>query len=49
MAWWLRCWISNPGFQWLKPLCGSKVDTAFHPFKVDNPSTKNIWELSGKK
>ena len=25
------------------------VYTAFHPFKVDQMSTKNFWELSGKK
>ena len=32
-----------------KPLCGSKVDPAFHPFEVDQMSTGNFWELSGKK
>ena len=32
-----------------KPLGGSKVDSAFHPSKVDKMSTKNFWELSGKK
>ena len=31
------------------PVCGSKVDSAFHPSKVDKMSTRNIWELSGKK
>ena len=27
----------------------SKVDSAFHPSEVDKMSTRNIWELSGKK
>ena len=27
----------------------SKVDSACHPFEVDEMSTRNIWELSGKK
>ena len=29
--------------------CGSKVDSAFHPSEVDKMSTRNFWELSGKK
>ena len=32
-----------------KPLGGSKVDSAFHPFEVDKMSTSNFWELGGKK
>ena len=32
-----------------KTLGGSKVDSAFHPFEVDKMSTRNFWELSGKK
>ena len=28
---------------------GSKVDSAFHPPEVDRMSTRNFWELSGKK
>ena len=32
-----------------KPLGGSKVDSAFHPPEVDRMSTRNFWELSGKK
>ena len=28
---------------------GSKVDSAFHPSEVDKMSTRNFWELSGKK
>ena len=32
-----------------KPLGGSKVDSALHPFEVDKKSTKNFWELSNKK
>ena len=31
----------------LKPLGGSKVDSAFHPSEVDKVSTRNFWELSG--
>ena len=48
MAQWLRRWISNPGFSCLKPLGGSKVDSAFHPSEVDKMSTKNIWNLMVK-
>ena len=33
----------------VKPLGGSKVDSAFHPPEVDRMSTRNFWELSGKK
>ena len=32
-----------------KPPGGSKVDSAFHPSEVDKMSTRNFWELSGKK
>ena len=32
-----------------KPLGCSKVNSAFHPSEVDKISTKNFWELSGKK
>ena len=28
---------------------GSKVDSAFHPSEVNKVSTRNFWELSGKK
>ena len=30
-------------------VCGSKVDSAFHPSEVSKVSTRNFWELSGKK
>ena len=40
---------SQPRSSVSKPLRGSKVDSAFHPFKVDKMSTRNFWELSGKK
>ena len=33
----------------LKPLGGSKVDSAFHPSEVGKMRTRNTWELSGKK
>ena len=49
MAKWLRRWIPNPGVPCSKPLGGSKVDSAFHPSEVDKMSTRNFWELSGKK
>ena len=42
MAWWLRCWIPNPGVPRSKPLGGSKVDSAFHPSKVNKMSTRNL-------
>ena len=32
-----------------KPLGGSKVDSVFHPSEVNKMSTRNFWELSGKK
>ena len=32
-----------------KPMGGSRVNSTFHPSKVDKMSTKNSWELSGKK
>ena len=32
-----------------KPPGGSKVDSAFHPSEVGKMSTRNFWELSGKK
>ena len=48
MALWLRRWIPNPGVPCSKPLVGSTVDSALHPFEVDEMST-SFWELSGKK
>ena len=30
-------------------LGGSKVDAAVHPSEIDKMSTKDFWELSGKK
>ena len=32
-----------------KTTWGSKVDSAFHPSEVGKMSTRNFWELSGKK
>ena len=49
VAWWLRCWIPNPRVPCSKPLGGSKVDSAFHPYEVNKMSTRNFWELNGKK
>ena len=45
----LRRWIPNPGVPCSKPLGRSKVNSAFHPPEVDKMSTRNSWELSGKK
>ena len=49
VAYWLRRWIHNLGVPCLKPQGGSKVDSVFHPCEVDKISTRNFWELSGKK
>ena len=46
---WLWRWIPNPGVPCLKSLGGSKVDSAFHPSEVDEMSSRNFWELGGKK
>ena len=32
-----------------KTMGSSKVNSAFHPSKVDQMSTRNFWEVSGKK
>ena len=45
MAHWLWRWIPNPGVPCSKPLGGSKVNSAFHPSKVNKMSTRNYWEL----
>ena len=34
---------------WFKTTGGFKVDSAFHPSKVNKMSTRNFWELGGKK
>ena len=39
--------IPNPGVSCSKPLGGSKVDSVFH--SINQTSTRNFWELSGKK
>ena len=44
-----RSWIPNLGVLCSKPLGGSEVDSAFHPSEVVKMSTRNFWELSGKK
>ena len=49
MALWLRCLIPNPGVPGSKPLGGCKINSAVHPSEVDKISTRNLWELSGKK
>ena len=49
MALWLRRWIANPRVPLSKSLGGSKVDLAFHSSKVDEMSTRNVWELGVKK
>ena len=40
-------WIPNQDIP--KPLGGSKVNWAFRLSEVDKISTRNFWELSGKK
>ena len=45
----LTCMVPNPRVACSKPLGGSKVHSAFHPSKVDKMSTRNFWELNGKK
>ena len=42
-------WIPDTGGPCSKPPGGFKVDSAFHPSEVDKVSTRNFWELSGKK
>ena len=42
-------WIPNPEVLGSKPLGSSKVDSAFHPSRVPEMSTRNSWRLSGKK
>ena len=32
-----------------KPMDGSKTKSAFHPSDADKMSTRNFWELNGKK
>ena len=46
---WLSRWIPKLGVPCSKALGGSKVDSAFHPSEVDQVSTTNFWELSGKE
>ena len=46
---WLRRWIPNPGVRYSKPLCGSKVNSAFHLSEVNKTSDRNFQGLSGKK
>ena len=45
----LKRWLPNLGVPCSKPLGGSKGDLAFHPSEVNQVTTKNFWELSGKK
>ena len=48
MAQWLGCWISNIGGLQLKLLDGSKVNSAFHSFEVNQMNTRNFRELVDK-
>ena len=37
-------------FSWSRgPVAAYKVNSAFHPSKVDQMSTRNLWELRDKK
>ena len=49
MAYLVKALISNPGVPCSNPLGGFNDDSAFHPSEVVKMSTRNIWELSGKK
>ena len=49
LVYWLRRWIPNPEVLCSKPLCGSKVESAFHPSEVDQMGSRNFSELSDKK
>ena len=41
---------SSCHFSWSRgPVGASKVNSAFHPSKVDQMSTRNLWELRDKK
>ena len=44
-AWWIRHWIPNLEVPCLKPLGGSKMDSAFHPSEIDKVSTRNFGNL----
>ena len=41
--------IPNPDIPYSKSLESSNVDSVFHTSEVDKVSTRNFWELSGKK
>ena len=45
----VKALVPNPGVPCSKPLGGFKVDSAFHPSEVGKISTRNFWELCGKK
>ena len=40
---------ANQGVLCSKPLGRFKVNSTFHPSEFDKVSTRNFWELSGKK
>ena len=44
----LAHWVSIPGVPRSKPLGGSKIDSVFHPSKVDKMSTTNSLGLKVK-
>ena len=41
--------IPDPGVPGSKPLGGFKVNSALYPSEVDQLSTRNSWELNGKR
>ena len=45
----LRRWIPKPGVPCSKPQGGSQFNSACHPSKVDQMSTRNFSDLSDKK
>ena len=42
-------WIPNQAVPSSKALGASKVDSAFYLSEVDKISTRNLWEIRGKK
>ena len=46
---WPSGWIPNWGVPGSKPQGSSKVNSAFHPYEVDQLSTRNFWGLNGKR
>ena len=46
---WLMHLIHNLGIPCSKPLSSSNLHLAFHPCEVNQISSRNFWQLAGKK